>query len=87
MSTVETNWLIIENNAVVQGIVADSESIVRELYPNKTIIQDDGIIGVGWENFDGVWKSPRPEDNGFEYEWDIESRTWTQKLPENIPLD
>jgi hypothetical protein len=87
MSTVETNWLIIENNAVVQSIVADSESIVREIYPNKTIIQDDGIIGVGWENFDGVWKSPRPEDNGFEYEWDAESHVWTQKLPENIPLD
>lgn len=87
MSTVETNWLIIENNAVVQSIVADSESIVRELYPNKTIIQDDGTIGVGWENFDGIWKSPRPTDDEFEYEWNVEKRCWTYTAPENIPLD
>lgn len=87
MSTVETNWIIIENNIAVDSIVADSKSIVEELFPGKTIIQDDGIIGVGWKNFDGVWKSPRPEDNGFEYEWDDESHTWTQKLPENVPLD
>jgi hypothetical protein len=87
MSTVETNWIIIENNIVVDSIIADSKSIVEELFPGKIIIQDDGIIGVGWKNFDGVWKSPRPEDNGFEYEWNDELHTWTQKLPENVPLD
>ena len=87
MSTVETNWLVIENNFVINSIVADSKLIVEELFPGKTIIEDDGVIGVGWQNFNGVWKSPRPEDNGFEYEWNDELHIWTQNLPLNIPLD
>jgi hypothetical protein len=87
MSTVETNWLIIENNLVINSIVADSKSIVEEFYPGKTIIEDNGIIGVGWENFDGVWKSPRPIDDRFEYEWNVETNCWVHEVPKNIPLD
>ena len=78
-------WLIIENNKVINHVVAESEEIIKTLYPNNEIMEDNGIVGIGWERIEGIWKSKYPED-GLEYTWNISKNTWetTNKLIEDI---
>jgi hypothetical protein len=82
-----TNWLIIQDNVVVNAIVADSKEYVEENF-DGTIIEDNGTIGVGWTDIDGLWKSPYPT-NGLEYIWNEEFRVWdvVHSPEEDVPVE
>jgi hypothetical protein len=73
-------WLIVENNKIINHIVAESEEIAKELFPNNDILEDDGVIGIGWEKIDNVWKSKYPDD-GLDYVWNSESKKWEENSP------
>jgi hypothetical protein len=81
-----TNWHIIENNSVIDSIIADSKEIVEELYPGLIILEDDGVIGVGWTKENDLWKALYPTD-GLEYTWSEELHSWTLVFsPEEDPI-
>jgi hypothetical protein len=82
-----TNWLIIQDNVVVNAIVADSKEYVEENF-DGTIIEDNGTIGVGWTDIDGSWKSPYPT-NGLEYIWNEEFKVWdvVHSPEEDVPVE
>ena len=69
------NWNIIENDSVIDSIVADSIEIVQEIYPNSTVVEDDGVIGVGWIKQNDSWIAPYPTDE-LEYTWNEEEKRW-----------
>jgi hypothetical protein len=70
-----TTWHIIEDDSVINSIVADSKEIVEDIYPNSIIVEDDGIIGVGWVKENDLWKAQYPID-GLEYIWNEEEKRW-----------
>ena len=76
------NWLIIENNSIINAIVADSKEYVEETF-NAEVMADDGIKGIGWTRATGIWQAPYPSD-GLEYIWNSESNSWTP-VPLTMP--
>jgi hypothetical protein len=68
-------WHVIDNDRVVDSIIAESKDFVESLYPSFTVVEDDGILGNGWVKESGVWKAPYPTDE-LEYTWDDERKTW-----------
>jgi hypothetical protein len=70
-----TNWHIIENDSIIDSIIADSKEIVESIYPNSIIVEDDGIMGVGWAKENDLWKAPLPSDE-LEYSWNEEEKRW-----------
>jgi hypothetical protein len=70
-----TIWHIIENDSVIDSLVADSKEIIESIYPDSTIVEDDGTIGVGWVKENDIWKAQYPTD-GLEYNWNEEEKRW-----------
>jgi hypothetical protein len=54
MVAVMTNYAIIENDKVINVIVADTAEIAIELTGKKVIEATDGL-SVGWTCIDGTW--------------------------------
>lgn len=51
------NYAIIENDRVVNVIVADSLEIAQQA-TNKEVIETDGQVWIGWIRVDGQWINP-----------------------------
>lgn len=75
-----TSWIIIKDNVVIDAIVADSKTYVQNLFPDSTVVEDDGIVGIGWEKSNGLWKSPYPTD-GNTYTWNSITNSWDLDMP------
>jgi hypothetical protein len=54
------NYAIIENNQVVNVIVADSLEVAQQT-TNKEVIETTGQPWIGWTRVDGQWINPVPE--------------------------
>lgn len=68
------NWLIIQNDTIVDAIVSDSQEYVEQTF-SAEVLPDDGIKGIGWTRTSGAWQAPYPTD-GLEYTWDLEFNNW-----------
>jgi hypothetical protein len=77
-----TSWIIIKDNVVIDAIVADSKTYVENVFPNSTITEDNGIIGVGWKKDNGIWKAPYPTD-GNTYSWNSATNFWDLTIPDD----
>lgn len=78
------NWLIIQNDIIVDAIVSDSQEYVEQTF-SAEVLPDDGIKGIGWTRTSGTWQAPYPTD-GLEYTWDSEINCWVL-VPLTIPED
>lgn len=56
-----TNFAIIEDNKVINVIVADSTEIAAEV-TNKEILETIGEPWIDWTRTDGVWSAPVVEE-------------------------
>ena len=55
-----TNYAIIEDNKVINVIVADSAELAAELTGKEVVEATDGLW-IDWTRTDGVWSSPVEE--------------------------
>ena len=63
-----TKYAIIENNKVINVIVADSAEIAAEV-TNKEVLETTGEPWIDWTRTDGVWSAPvEPTPEGTEPE-------------------
>lgn len=74
------NWAIIENNKVVNRLVADSKEIA-EAVSGLEAIDDEGWIGIGFELTPEGWRPVYPTD-GQEYFWNDELKFWDLVIKE-----
>lgn len=68
------SWAIIENDKVVNLIIADSKEIAENI-TGLEAINDEGWIGVGFEKTPDGWRLPYPED-GLTYTWNDTFKIW-----------
>jgi hypothetical protein len=68
-------WHVVDNDNVINSIIADSKEFVESLYPGLAVVEDDGVIGVGWSKQTGDWIAPYPTD-GNEYIWNETDKFW-----------
>ena len=57
------NYAIIENNKVINVIVADTVEIAVEV-SNKEVLETTGEPWLDWTRTDGVWFAPVEEEAG-----------------------
>ena len=69
------NWHIVDNDVIINSIVADSKEFAESLFPDYLVVEDDGVIGIGWTKESGEWKAAYPTD-GKVYFWSEEVRRW-----------
>ena len=55
------NYLIIENNKVINVIVADSKEIAEQVTNLEAIESTSSTPWIGWEKIDDVWTAPAVE--------------------------
>ena len=56
------NFALIENGIVENTIICESEDLAKELYPNTTIVNIDGIpAGLGWSYDGNTFTAPAEE--------------------------
>jgi hypothetical protein len=53
------NYAIIENNKVINVIVADTLKIAKEVI-DKEFVECDGSFWIDWTRVDGEWIAPEP---------------------------
>jgi mannitol-1-phosphate/altronate dehydrogenase len=69
-----SNFAIIENNSVINVIVADSEEIAKLIYPNAEIVDTEVTsIGMFWFKDNNKWYPPKPEGT---YVWNEDAQNW-----------
>jgi hypothetical protein len=69
------NYAIIEDNKVINVIVADSAEIAAEV-TGKEVLETTGQPGIDWTRTDGVWLKPEePEITLLEPEATTELET------------
>ena len=56
-----TNYAIIENDKVINVIVADSAELAAELTGKEVTEATDGLW-IDWTRTEGVWSAPIEED-------------------------
>jgi hypothetical protein len=65
------NYAIIENETVINIIVAENEEIAQNISgSNEIVLLENESFGIGWTRVDGVWIDPRVI---LEAEIDLES--------------
>ena len=74
-----SNWFIINNNTIIDVIIADSQEYVEQAFLLE-VLPDDGIKSIGWTRSSGMWQSPYPTD-GLEYNWDNTIQSWIPVNP------
>lgn len=55
-----TNYAIIEDNKVINVIVADSAELAAEVTGKEVVEATDGLW-IDWTRTDGVWSAPEEE--------------------------
>jgi hypothetical protein len=78
------NWLIVNDNVIVDAVVADTMEYVEELFLSQ-VLEDDGIKGIGWTLTRDGWRAPYPT-GGIQYTWDSELNAWVPESP-TMPED
>jgi hypothetical protein len=78
------NWLIVNDNVIVDAVVADTMEYVEELFLSQ-VLEDDGIKGIGWTLTQDGWRAPYPA-GGIQYTWDSELNAWVPESP-TMPED
>lgn len=73
-------WAIVDNNKIVNIIVADSKEIA-ETISGLQAIEDTGRFGKGLELTPEGWRFPYPED-GKKYFWNDEFQYWAEVVYE-----
>ena len=68
------NYAIIENNTVVNVIVADSHETAQIIYPTAEIIDTEITpISMSWFRENNKWFPPKPEGT---YIWNEDFKNW-----------
>jgi len=68
-------WHIVENDIIIDSLIADPKEQVYTVYPGKEIVEDDGFIGIGWIRTGDSWRAPEPIDDKI-WEWNEELKRW-----------
>ena len=71
-----TKWHLVKDNTIIDSIESETREFVESNFADFDILEDDGVIGIGWKNNSGIWKPDYPVD-GKEYVWDEEGRFWS----------
>jgi hypothetical protein len=72
------NFAIVDNNKVVNVIVADSKEIAEQITGQEAVEIIDNILWVDWERVNGEWfppRPPKPESEG-NWEWNEIEQEW-----------
>ena len=77
------NWIIVENDIVINLIIADTKEIAQEV-SGKEAIGDNGYICIGWDRKSGEWKSPQPYNSWI---WDSNLKNWEPPTPKPFGLN
>lgn len=73
-------WAIVDNNKIVNVIIAESKEIAEEV-SGLQAIEDNGRLGIGLELTSDGWRFPYPTD-GKEYVWNDTLQYWSEVLHE-----
>lgn len=72
-------YFVIENNTITNVVISETKKIIEDIL-NTEIIEDDGIMGIGWNRTENGWIPPYPTD-GKEYILDTSTDKWVLKNP------
>ena len=73
------NYFVIENNVITNLVVSETKKIIEDIL-NAEIMEDDGVMGIGWNRTENGWVPPYPSD-GKEYVLDTLTNRWVLKNP------
>jgi hypothetical protein len=73
------NYFVIENNVITNVVVSETKEIIENIL-NTEIMEDDGIMSIGWTRTDNNWIPPYPSDEK-EYILDTSINRWVLKNP------
>lgn len=68
-------FAVIENNIVINTIVAENINIAQSLITENQEVENitNTLVGISWERYDGVLKPKKPK---YECFWHEESNMW-----------
>lgn len=77
-------FAIVQNNIIVDAIIAENAEIAASIFPNNEIVEIDieRPIGIGYERIDGKWKRPKPADS-----WIFNDEVFDWEAPIPYPED
>jgi hypothetical protein len=69
------NIAIIENDVVVNVIVAETLSIAQQIFTDSELVEITSAnnIGLNWDRKSGNWRSPKPE---YDCSWNETYNAW-----------
>jgi len=73
-------WAIIQDNKIVNRIIADSKELAESLTGLEAIPDEPGM-GIGQEKTEFGWRYPYPTD-GKDYIWNDEFKLWIEIVDE-----
>lgn len=73
------NYFVIESNVITNVVVSETKKIIEDIL-NTEIMEDDGVMGMGWSRTENGWIPPYPSD-GKEYILDSSINKWVLKNP------
>ena len=75
------NFVIHNNNKVINIIVADTLEIATAISDGNQIFEMTEPIGVDWVLIDNTWYPPKPFDS-----WILQDGIWSPPIPAPNPL-
>lgn len=76
------NWAIINNNVVINIIVADTKEIAEQATQATAIEYDaNRPVARDWYLENGIWYAPKPTDDK-NYKWDESMLSWVEEVTE-----
>lgn len=69
------NYLVIENNKVVNLIIADSREIAEEATGLEIIESVESLPSIGYTKFNGSWIPPQPYTS-----WTFDGEDWNSPV-------
>lgn len=79
-----SNWLIHNENIIINAIVADSKEIAEEATGYKAFpASEDAKPWINWIKYNDSWIPPKPEG---EWQWNEEYEKWIPLMPQTGTL-
>lgn len=80
-------YFLIKDDKIIDHVIAEEENILKNLYPECSILIDDkNDMGIGWHKFNDYWRPPMPQDDR-EWRWNEQEQTWICLNPVIIEED
>ncbi len=72
------NFGIVENNTIINVIVAENIEIAQELFSEYEVVEiSNEYMGIGWKkDSDGIFKTEKPSEDSV---WDEDICGWVTK--------